>query len=106
MDSGMCSIYALENVAESGMMPREKLVKICNAYYNEQEIGITRAYNAIGVNQTIDYLIRCYNTVLPPNAEYAILEDRNQYRITLKQRYGDDVVLTLERLGDWYDIER
>lgn len=104
-DAGILNIYSLENVAESGRMPTEKLVKICEAFYDERTVGVTRAYAAMSADQRIDLLVRCYNTTLPVNAEYAILEDGNQYRISLKQKQGDDVDLTLVRLEDYYDVD-
>jgi hypothetical protein len=85
-------------------MPAEKLVKICDAYYDERTVGVTRAYAALSANQRIDMLVRCHNTELTPEAEYAVLEDGDQYRITLKQRQGDDIDLTLERLEAYYDV--
>lgn len=103
-DAGLLNIYRLDNVALSGRMPAEKLVRICQAYYDERTIGVTRAYAALGAKQQIDKLVVAYNTTLPADAEYAILEDGDQYRISLKQVEGDDVVLTLERLEDLYDV--
>lgn len=85
-------------------MPSEKLVKICDAYYIERTIGVTRAYAALSANQQIDMLVRCFNTALTADAEYAVLEDGNQYRISLKQVVGNDVDLTLVRLEDYYDV--
>lgn len=103
-DSGILTIYSLTNTAEPGLMPVEKPVKICEAYYMEQTIGVTRAYAAMSANQQIDKLVRCFNTALSVNAEYAVLEGGDQYRITLKQVRGDDVDLTLERLEDYLDV--
>lgn len=103
-DAGMLTIYSLENVAEAGLMPTEKLVKVCDAYYIERTVGVTRAYAALSANQQIDMLVRCFNTTLTANAEYVILEDDNQYRIGLKQKVGDDVDLTLVRLEDYLDV--
>lgn len=103
-DAGILKTYSLENVSSPGMMPTEKLVPICAAFYNERTVGVTRAYAAMSADQRIDMLVRCYNTMLPVDAEYVILEDGNQYRITLKQKQGADVDLTLVRLEDYYDV--
>lgn len=105
MDTGILTVYTLQNVAEPGYMPCEKLVECCTAYYSEQTVGVTRAYMAIGANQRIDMLVRCYNADIPRNAEYVVLEDGLQYRISLKQKVDDSVDLTLERLDDNYDVE-
>lgn len=103
-DAGLLTVYKLVNVAEAGLMPTEKLVSICTAYYDERTIGITRAYAALGAKQQIDRLVIVYNVTLPADAEYVILEDGDQYRISLKQVQGDAVLLTLTRLEDLYDV--
>ena len=103
-DAGILTIYKLTNVAQPGLMPGEKLVRICTAYYDHRTLGVTRAYAALGAKQQIDALVIAYNTALTPEAEYCILEDGEQYRISLKQTEGDDVLLTLERLEDLYDV--
>ncbi len=102
-DAGMLSVYYLSNIATTGLMPREGLVKICDAYYYEETVGVTRAYAALSANQRIDMLVRIYNTELPNNAEYVVLENGEQYRISLKQKRGDHIDLTLVRLEDYYD---
>lgn len=103
-DAGILTIYSLTNTAQPGLMPTEKLVKICDAYYIERTVGVTRAYAAMSANQQIDKLVRCFNTSLSVDAEYAVLEGGDQYRITLKQVRGDDIDLTLERLEDYLDV--
>lgn len=103
-DAGILTIYKLTNIAEPGLMPTEKLVEVCAAYYDERTVGVTRAYAAMGAKQRIDNLVRVYNTVLPTDAEYCILEDDLQYRISLKQKEGDNVLLTLERLEEMLDV--
>lgn len=128
-DSGILHLYALTNVASNGSMPSEKLVPLSQirtasiagtavvgytvagestssdtAYYYERTVGVTRAYSAMAANQRIDKLVRCFNADIPVNAEYVILEDGLQYRISLKQVVGDNIDLTLERLEAFYDV--
>lgn len=88
-------------------MPVEKLVEITTAYYSERTVGVTRMYAALGADQQIDMLVRCYNLpTLPTNAEYCILEDGNQYRISLKQKINADTYdLTLIRLENNFNVE-
>lgn len=104
-DAGILTIYKLENIAENGRKPTEKLVSICQAYYTEEPIGVTRAFAAMGAKQRIDNLVTVYNVELPYDAEYVILEDGLQYRISLKQKQGDNVLLTLERLEAMLDVQ-
>lgn len=103
-DAGILTVYRLTNIAERGYKPTEKLVEICKAYYDLRRVGITRAYAALGAKQRIDNLVVAYNAELPTDAEYCVLEDGLQYRITLKQKEGDNVVLTLERLEAVLDV--
>lgn len=104
-DAGKLTIYKLTNTAQAGLKPAEKLVKICDAYYNEEPIGVTRTYAAMGAKQRIDNLVTAYNVDLPYDAEYVILEDSLQYRINVKQKQGDNVLLTLERLEAMLDVQ-
>lgn len=103
-DAGILKVYKLTNVATPGLAPKETLVQICEAYYDYRTVGVTRAYAALGAKQQIDALVVAYNVDFPVDAEYCILEDGNQYRISLKQREDDNVLLTLERLEDLYDV--
>lgn len=103
-DAGILTFYTLSNVAAPGLKPSEKLVKVGTAYYNNERIGVNRAYAAMGAKQQIDAVVLAYNVQIARNVEYVILEDGDQYRISLKQPEGDNVRLTLERLEDLYDV--
>ena len=103
-DAGILKIYTLTNTAAAGLMPKETLVEVADAYYDTQQIGVTRAYAAMGAKQQIDYVVLAYNVTIPTAAEYVILEDGLQYRISLKQPEGDNVRLTLVRLEELYNV--
>lgn len=105
-DSGVLTLYALKNVAEAGDMPTQALVEIEKAYYSERTVGYNRLYAAMGADQQIDMLVRCWNTEIPESAGYVILEDGKQYQISLKQKIiGTDAVdLTLVRLESYYNV--
>lgn len=112
MQEGMLTFYILENKAPNGSMPVEKLVPVCQAYYSERAVGVTRLYAAMGANQRIDSLLRIYNfwdlpKVGRKRVEYVIPEDGDQYRITAVQKVVDEdaVDLTLERLEELYDVD-
>lgn len=107
-DGGIVTLYALENIAEPGFMPVEKLVAKGAAYYSYSTAGITRIYAAMGANREFDMVIRCHNMVaLPVGVKYAIPEDGLQYRIDPAQPiYDEDAIdLTLVRLEDFYDVQ-
>ena len=103
-DGGILTYYSLENINTNGLMPKEALVAEGTAFYDENRISINRAFSAMAANQKVDKLVRAYNSDVPVNTEYVILEDGLQYRISLKQIYGDHVDLTLERLEDKLDV--
>lgn len=106
-DGGIVILYALENIAEPGFMPVEKLVQKGTAYYSYSTAGITRIYAAMGANREFDLVIRCWNmTELPEGVRYAIPEDGKQYRIDPAQPIydADAIDLTLVRLEDYYDV--
>ena len=111
LDTGIVGIYTLENTAEKGDMPKEQLVEHFYAYYGERTISYNRQYQAKGVQEQVDLLIRIwdegYNVRI---GMYAII-DCEQYRITNVARALDDDTqlkifdLTLERLDNLYDID-
>lgn len=104
-DSGILKICELTNIAQPGNMPKEALRTVATAYYHEQRVGVTRAYNAMSVNQRIDMLVLCFNCEIPYHATYAVTENGDQYVISMKQKQGDDVLLTLTRLEDFLDVD-
>lgn len=104
-NSGLLRLYALENIAERGMMPVEKLVYRGCCYYSDRIIGFRRAYAAYGADRRVDRLVRCHNHAIPDDAKYVILEDGNQYQIDLVQVIDDGATdLTLVRLENNYDV--
>ena len=104
--TGLCTIYKLENTAEPGRKPTEKLVKIVDAYYAERTVGYNRIYAARGANHKISELVRVFNTDLVEEGMYVVLEDGNQYQIDIAQKIvGKDAVdLTLVRVEDYYEV--
>lgn len=105
-DAGILSLYELVNTAPKGDKPVERLLKVDEAFYAERTVGYNRIYAAMGANQRIDMVVRCYNTEVPYSAKYAILEDGEQYQITVKQKIVDDDAtdLTLVRVESYYDV--
>lgn len=105
-DAGILTLYNLINTAAQGDKPIEKLQKIDEAYYAERTLGYNRIYAAMGANERIDMIVRCYNTDIPYSAKYVILEDGNQYQISIKQKIVDEDAtdLTLIRMETYYDV--
>ena len=106
-DMGVLTLYDLVTTSTSGDMPIEKLSEVGRAYYAEKTVGYNRIYAARGANQEIDTVVRCYNTDVPYSAKYVVLEDGNQYQISVKQKIVDEDAtdLTLVRLEDYYNVD-
>ena len=106
-DMGLLTLYDLVTTSTSGDMPVEKLSSLGTAFYAEKTVGYNRIYAARGANEEIDIVVRCYNTDVPYSAKYVVLEDGNQYQISVKQKIVDEdcTDLTLVRLEDYYDVD-
>ena len=106
-DMGLLTLYDLVTTSTSGDMPVEKLSSLGTAFYAEKTVGYNRIYAARGANEEIDMVVRCYNTDVPSSAKYVVLEDGNQYQISVKQKIVDEdcTDLTLVRLEDYYDVD-
>ncbi len=109
LDTGILSIYTLENTAENGHMPVEELVLLETAYYGERTVGYNRLYAAKAVNQSVDKLVRIWRNENISAGMYVLLEDSYQYRIdTVQHLYDDDGLkvtdLTLSRLEKNYEL--
>lgn len=102
---GILTICSLQNIAISGKMPTEKLVEIDTAYYQMRQAGVTRIYQALGADRRFDLLVRCFNTTVPREGLYVVIDDE-QYRIDICQRIiGKDAVdLTLVKIEEYYDV--
>lgn len=102
---GILTICSLQNVAQMGRKPSDKLVEIDTAYYQMRQAGVTRIYQALGADRKFDLLVRCFNTTVPTEGLYVVI-DSEQYRIDICQRIiGKDAVdLTLVRVEDYYDV--
>lgn len=106
-DEGILKFYNLKNTSSPGGIPKEQLVYLeVDAYYANKTIGFQRLYAARGNNYRLDKLVRCYNTILPEEAKYVILEDGRQYRIEDINVIADEdaIDLSLERIANYYDV--
>lgn len=106
---GFLTVYRLENIAQKGRMPSEKLVKLCDEYYQERTVGVTRYYAALGADRRISGVVRIWLNPEVCADQYVVLEDGAQYRIDLVQKTTDDdglavMDLTLVKLENNYDV--
>ena len=107
-EGGLIGLYTLEDVAEAGLMPCEKLVHKHDYYFSKVVTGVTRRYAALGANRNYNAVVRCWNCQPDEvdGVKYAVDEDGIQYRIDVTEpKYDSDAMdLTLVRLEDFYDI--
>lgn len=103
-DAGILTIYNLIDTSKPGDMPNMKLAKVCDAYYSEVTMGVSRFYSALSAGMRIDAVVRCFNTDFSADHAYVILEDGKQYRVEMKQKRDDHVDLTLMREASEYDV--
>ncbi len=122
-DAGIVTICKLTNTAASGLMPKEELIpleyegEILTWRFEDRFIGYSRQYEAKGVGERIDKLIRIWNAPQVRIGYYAVLtdyegqenENGDQYRIDNVQPQIDEnglkvTDITLYRLDELYDI--
>lgn len=118
-DAGKVIICTLDDVAEPGNMPDEKLTPLDpnGALFEERSVGYNRQYAAMGVNERVDMLIRIWREPTVRIGMYAVLtdyegqvnENGDQYRIDNVQHLLDDdglkvTDLTLYRMDELYEV--
>ena len=107
-NNGNVAVYAVSNIAESGDMPKEKLILKRTLRYHERTVGLTRFFTALQTNVEVKYVLRCQRLRDISAQDVAIPNDGKQYRIVQIQ-YPEDVNppvmdMTLEELTAVYDI--
>lgn len=109
---GLLNICTLENIAAPGFMPVERLHIVATAYYRKRTVGYNRLYAAMGANQEISLLVRCFNTEVPSYTQqlYVVFPNEssdNQFMVSAIQEIVEDgaVDLTLARMEEYYDLD-
>lgn len=116
-DAGLVTICTLDDMAEPGNMPDEKLNPLSQHYFEERSVGYNRQYAAMGVNERVDMLIRIWREPTVRIGMFALLteyegqvnENGDQYRIDNVQHLLDDdglkvTDLTLYRMDELYEV--
>lgn len=113
LDSGTMYICKLENTAENGLMPKEKLVPVNKHWFQERVIGLSRQALAQGRNERIDLLAYIHFDTSVRAGMYVVvgdLETGDQMRINsvghiieenTNLRYTN---LNCQRLDKLYDV--
>lgn len=111
-DAGMITVCTLQNTAAPGSMPSETLIPVFSEYFGERTVGYNRFYQAQGVNEQVDMLVRIWRNTAARIGMYAVLsssENDGQYRITNVQQMLDEdglkvTDLTLQRMDQLYEV--
>ena len=107
-NDGVVVVYSVENIAEPGSMPVDKITLKESLRYDERTVGLNRFYAAMQNNVNIKYVLRCPRIRSISTLDVAVTNDGKQYKIVQIQ-YPQDVEplsmdLTLEELTPVYDI--
>lgn len=108
-DDGVLFVCNLINKAENGRKPEYQLRYVGKYWYGERTVGYGRFYDAMGVNEQIDMLVRIHHTRDVRIGMYAVLGNGEQFRITNVQMVLDDdglryTDLSLSRVEDYYSV--
>ena len=99
---GVVTIYAVEDIAEPGLMPVEKPTPKIKLFYEEQRLGIQRYYAAKQNQIEVTRVIRTQRAGDINNQDIATTEDGKQYTVTMVQTvpdvYPQSVDITLSQI--------
>lgn len=108
-NDGVVNIYSVENIAESGKLPKEGLkIKVSSLRYEERTVGMSRFYTAMQNQAKIEQILRVPRIDSVSTQDVAVPIDDKQYKI-IQIQYPKDVDppvmdLSLERLEANYAI--
>jgi hypothetical protein len=109
-DDGILKIYTLENTAEPGRMPDEKLVLASEHYFGYETVYDRRYYTALQANVKIENLVHIMQDREILALQIVVDEAGRQFRIAQLQhgrnKDGTEVTwLSLERLVESYEFK-
>lgn len=109
-DDGILTIYSVENIAESGMMPVTGLTEKAKYYYGFDTLGYNRFYTALQAQQQIESVVNIpgWGNILA--TDICALDDGSQFRIVMRQPTHDEdglriTKLSLERMKEQYAVK-
>lgn len=107
-NSGILTVFGIEDAAEPGYAPVKKLVTKVHLRFEEIQLGLTRYYSALQNNVQVERVARCpYRPEVSPQ-DVVVTADSQQYQINLVQKLQDvwppSMDLTLSRLDHKYDV--
>lgn len=101
-NDGIVRIYSVEDGADPGHMPEEKLTLKAQLLYAEQRVGISRFYTAQQYHDDVERLVRVQRAGVIANRDIAVTEDGQRYNIamvqTVENSFPPSLDLTLTRI--------
>lgn len=89
-NDGMVTVYRVEDEAQPGYLPKEKLIKLVKLPYAQRSLGFKRYYSAKQNQTQIKRILRVpESSVKITNLDKVITEDGSEYRIDLVQPVPD-----------------
>lgn len=109
-DDGTVLLCKLSDKSIPGEMAREKIRVVARHFFQNRQISFRRQYEAKGVNQQIDMIIRIHYDPCVVIGMFAVLGNGDQFEIDHSTIVRDDLghkytEITLRRLEDFYDLE-
>lgn len=108
-NSGVVTVYSVENAAAPGLRPVDKLRPKVKLRYDEQRLGIQRFYSGRQNQVEIERVIRVPRHPRISSQDVAITEDGHLYRIDMVQAaigvYPPSADLTLARYDQDYEVD-
>lgn len=110
-DAGTVTICELMNISDNGAMPVQVLMRQSRYWFEIRTIGVARQYQAKGVSEQVDLLIRIPYDESIRIGQYAVLGDGSQFVIDNATMVIDDdglkqTEITLRRLDKHFDVRR
>ncbi len=108
-NDGVLTVYAVENVAQAGYKPVEKLTKRIVLRYQERRVGLSRYYASRQNQVQIERVVRVPRAGNVSNQDVAITEDGCQYRIDLVQSvldaFPECMDISLAKIEQEYEVK-
>lgn len=110
LDNGVLFICQLQNTAENGLMPVQKLVKVNKHWFQERTIGLNRQYLAKGVNERVDLYVYIHEDRKVRAGMYALLGNGEQFRINSVHHVIEEntnlkyTTMEMQRLDENYSV--
>ncbi len=110
LDNGTLRLCTLENLANNGRMPIQKLVPYARHWYQERTIGMNRQYLAKGANERVDLYVYIHEERRARANQYAVLGNGEQFYVNMVDHVIEEntnlkyTTLSLQRLDQNYDV--